>query len=130
MRVSNDPGDRAYDPQPRKVWCNDVEIEGWVTADEFRRVVITPEKVHHGVVGIERLPSDRPPDPPPPPIVSVDTGFSGMFVNVPDEPAKPAEAPAPRMEVVESPILDADGRPFHVTYDLFNDESSSDQAGV
>jgi hypothetical protein len=56
MRVSTDPTDPAYiDARPRKAWCNDILIEGWTVADEFRRVVITPEKVHHGSVRIERL---------------------------------------------------------------------------
>jgi hypothetical protein len=57
MRVSTDPNDPAYiDARPRKVWVNEQLIEGWTVADEFRRVVITPEKVHHGAVLIERLP--------------------------------------------------------------------------
>jgi hypothetical protein len=38
MRVSTDPTDPAYiDARPRRAWCNDVLIEGWVIADEFRR---------------------------------------------------------------------------------------------
>lgn len=57
MRISTDHNDPAYiDDRPRRVWCNDVEIEGWTVADEFRRCVITPTKVHNGSVRIERLP--------------------------------------------------------------------------
>jgi hypothetical protein len=75
MRVSSDPTDPAYiDARPRKVWCNEVEIEGWAVADEFRRCVITTDgKVHNGSVLIERLPD----------------------VPAPAEPAEPAAEPAP-----------------------------------
>jgi hypothetical protein len=98
MRVSTDPKDPAYiDDRPRKAWCNDVEIEGWTVADEFRRCVITPQKVHNGAVRIERLPDDYTPNfvvvekPVEPPI---NAGFSGMFV--PDaKPAAPAAKAAP-----------------------------------
>lgn len=57
MRVSTDPTDPAYiDGRPRKVWLNDVEITGWIVADEFRRCVITEKGVMHGGVLIERFP--------------------------------------------------------------------------
>jgi hypothetical protein len=118
MRVSTDPADPAYiDARPRKAWCNDVLIEGWTVADEFRRVVITPEKVHHGSVLVERLPAllftppqaiengaeltaevlgavswAEAPNRQSPPAPPIDAGFSGMFVSVPD--AKPAAVPA------------------------------------
>jgi hypothetical protein len=92
MRVSTDPADPAYiDARPRKAWCNDVLIEGWTVADEFRRVVITPDKVHHGSVLVERLPAPGA-EPAPEAPAMVDAGFSGMFVSVPD--AKPAAVPA------------------------------------
>jgi hypothetical protein len=98
MRVSTDPNDPAYiDDRQRKAWCNDVEIEGWTVADEFRRCVITPTKVHNGSVRIERLPDDYTPNfvvvekPVEPPI---NAGFSGMFV--PEaKPAAPAAEAAP-----------------------------------
>jgi hypothetical protein len=119
MRVSTDPADPAYiDARPRKAWCNDVLIEGWTVADEFRRVVITPDKVHHGSVLVERLPAllftppqaiengaeltaevlgavswAEAPNRQSPPAPPIDAGFSGMFVSVPD--AKPAPAPEP-----------------------------------
>jgi hypothetical protein len=58
MRVSTDPNDPAYvDARPRKAWVNDVLIEGWTVADEFRRCVITPERVYNGSVRVERLPA-------------------------------------------------------------------------
>ena len=96
MRVSTDPKDPAFlDDRPRRAWCNDVEIEGWTVADEFRRCVVTPTKVHNGSVRIERLPDDYVPNftvsPPEPPI---DSGFTVMFVS--DKPAAtPAPTPAP-----------------------------------
>ena len=63
MRVSTDPNDPAFiDARPRKVWVGERLIEGWTVADEFRRVVITPEKVHHGAVLIERLPDAPKPE--------------------------------------------------------------------
>jgi hypothetical protein len=93
MRISTDPNDPAFlDDRPRKVWCNDVEIEGWTVADEFRRCVITPTKVHNGSVRIERLADDYVPNftvaPPAPPIHA---GFTGVFVN--DKPPAPTPAP-------------------------------------
>jgi hypothetical protein len=58
MRVSTDPTDPAYiDARPRKAWCNDIEVIGWTVADEFRRCVITPERVYNGSVRVERLPA-------------------------------------------------------------------------
>ncbi len=99
MRISTDPKDPAYiDDRPRKAWCNDVEIEGWTVADEFRRCVITPTKVHNGSVRIERLPDDYTPGfvlvdkPAEPPIHA---GFSGVLVPAPDAPPQAAPAPQP-----------------------------------
>lgn len=97
MRISTDPKDHAFlDDRPRRVWCNDVEIEGWTVADEFRRVVITPTKVHNGSVRIERLSDDYTPNftvsPPEPPIHA---GFTGMFVNEPPPTPAPTVAPVP-----------------------------------
>jgi hypothetical protein len=56
IRVSTDPNDPHYDERPRRVWCNDREVEGWTVADEFRRCVITPDGVIYGAVLVERLP--------------------------------------------------------------------------
>ncbi|MBT2326124.1 hypothetical protein J7E62_27730 [Variovorax paradoxus] len=108
MRVSTDPTDPAYiDARPRKAWCNDVLIEGWTVADEFRRCVITPEKVHNGAVLIERLPelgaiTAESAAEVKEPAAPIDTGFIGMFEHVPDAPA-PAVAPAP----VAAPVVPA-----------------------
>ena len=97
MRISTDPTDPAYiDERPRKAWCNDVEIAGWHTADEFRRVVITPERVHNGAVLIERL-RDESAQPEPADAPLANAGFGGMFVHVPDpKPATPVQAPVKR----------------------------------
>jgi hypothetical protein len=101
MRVSTDPADPAYiDARPRKAWCNDVLIEDWTVADEFRRVVITPDKVHHGSVLVERLPAPGA-EPAPDAPAMVDAGFSGMFVHVPD--AKPAAVPAVPLPALQKP---------------------------
>ena len=57
MRVTRIPGDfNDIGERPCRVYCNEVEIEGWTVADDFRRVVETPGKVHHGAVRIEMLP--------------------------------------------------------------------------
>jgi hypothetical protein len=88
MRISTDPKDPAFvDARPRRVWCNDVLIEGWIVADEFRRVVITPDKVHHGSVMIEQLPENGEP-PSPPPSAPISGSFSGMVEAVPVVTAK------------------------------------------
>lgn len=57
MRVTKIAGDfHDIGERPCRVFCNEVEIEGWTVADDFRRVVETPGKVHHGAVRIEMLP--------------------------------------------------------------------------
>lgn len=61
LRSSKNEADLAFDQyaNERKVWCNDLEITDWATADEFRRVVIDVKgRVYNGSVRIERLPSD------------------------------------------------------------------------
>ena len=100
MRISTDPTDPAYiDDRPRKAWCNDVAIEGWHTADEFRRVVITPERVHNGAVLIERL-RDESAAPEPADAPLANAGLGGMFEHVHDPKPSVAEpatvTPAPK----------------------------------
>lgn len=57
MRVTTDPTDKHYiGDRPRRVWCNGREVSGWTVADEFRRIVETPDGIIHGAVLIERLP--------------------------------------------------------------------------
>lgn len=57
MRVTRIPGDHNdIGERPCRVHCNEVEIEGWTVADDFRRVVETPGKVHHGAVRIVLAP--------------------------------------------------------------------------
>lgn len=57
MRVTKIAGDFHYiGERPCRVYCNEVEIEGWTVADDFRRVVETPGKVHHGAVRIDLAP--------------------------------------------------------------------------
>lgn len=92
MRISTDPSDPAFiDERPRRVWVNEKEIQGWITADEFRRCVVTAEGAIHGSVLIERLPE------PGTPVVEAPAecvgGLSGVFVKV-EEPA-----PAPSFAV-------------------------------
>jgi hypothetical protein len=102
MRISTDPKDPAYiDDRPRRVWCNDVEIDGWTVADEFRRVVITPQKVHNGSVRIERLESGEGGSPlQASPALPVHAGFTGVMVHTPDP--KP-EAPAIEIAAAAEP---------------------------
>jgi hypothetical protein len=101
MRVSTDPNDPAYiDARPRKAWVNDILIEGWTVADEFRRCVITPEKVHNGAVLIERL-TDAEVEPEVPAVEVPIDSMTGMFEYVPD--AKPAPVAAPAAEPVAAP---------------------------
>ncbi len=112
MRISTDPTDQHYiDARPRRAWCNDVLIEGWTVADEFRRCVITPTKVHNGSVMIERL-SDGEAEPEAPAVTGhTDAGFTGMFVNVPDVSPVPADAPVPAVTVAEAAKQSAHGKP-------------------
>ena len=114
MRVSTDPTDPAYiDARPRKAWCNDVLIEGWTVADEFRRVVITPEKVHNGSVRVERLPEDGSEPVAEVSFPPIDTCFSGMFVHVPDAPkaAEPVAAPPAPTPIEQLPRVKQETRP-------------------
>lgn len=89
MRVSKDPLDKAFSETAgrRRAWCNDHEVEDWMTVDEFRRVIVdTNGRVYNGAVRVERLPEDSP---PPQEVVEVplDTGFAGVgLVHVPDQP--------------------------------------------
>lgn len=109
MRVSTDPADPAYiDARPRRAWCNDLLIEGWVVADEFRRYVITADgKVQNGAVLVERLPAmqevagDGSGVPLPPAEDCPSMGFVGVFEHVPDAPKAPESGgtvPAPAAE--------------------------------
>jgi hypothetical protein len=63
MRVTRIPGDfNDIGERPCRVYCNEVEIQGWTVADDFRRVVETPGKVHHGAVRIDLAKGVRIPD--------------------------------------------------------------------
>lgn len=109
MRVSKDQGDKAYSPtaSQRRVWWNDQEVANWVTADEFRRVVVTADgQVHNGSVRVERLAEDSP--PPEPEVVTqipADVGFVGaglVFVK-PDPKSIEAESEQVEVTVKEAP---------------------------
>lgn len=82
MRVTRIPGD-AHDIGDRtcRVWCNEVEIKDWTVADDFRRVVEAPGKVHHGAVRIDLSTGSVPASAIEP------SGLHGIFVHVPDAPA-------------------------------------------
>jgi hypothetical protein len=105
VRISTDPADPSYlDGRPRRVTVNDLEVSGWHTADEFRRVVILKDgKVLHGSVWIERLSEDKPEPPAPAPAAPIDAGFSGVFV--------PAATPAPTSAPVQIHEKHEPGRP-------------------
>jgi hypothetical protein len=101
MRISKDPSDKAFSEtaERRRVWSRDVEVMSWVTADEFRRVVIkTDGQVMNGDCRIERLPEDSPqPEPVATVEEPVDAGFAGAgLVHVPDH----VESPKPVVEEV------------------------------
>jgi hypothetical protein len=81
VRISTDPADKGYTTTPYNVWCNDRPIDDWVTADDFRRCVITKDgKTLQGSVRIEPVGAAKPAAP-------VNTGFVGVFV------AEPKAAP-------------------------------------
>ncbi len=57
MRVSKDKDDSAYDARERKVFISEKPVENWISADEFRRVIVLADgKAIFGDVYIERLP--------------------------------------------------------------------------
>jgi hypothetical protein len=95
--VTDGAASPVLDPRPRRVWCNDVLVQNWSSADEFRRVVITDGGARFGAVHIERLPDDdaetQPQDGPPQ--APVDAGFSGVLVGVADAPPPAPAAPPP-----------------------------------
>lgn len=99
MRVSTDPNDPAYvDDRPRKVWHRGVEVEDWVVADEFRRVIQTSDgRVINGDVRVERLPGVGEPVVEVAQSAPIDTGFIGMFEAVPT-PAPVAVQSAPERQ--------------------------------
>lgn len=128
MRVSLDPADPAYDPTPRRVWCNDRECADWVTADEFRRVVTTSTKVLHGAVCIERVSKEHvEPVEAVPAEVPINAGFtSGFFVvepktsNVIEEATSPGD-PDESVVVTQSERLPEIDFP-QLTIDLSEDD--------
>lgn len=68
---------------PCRVWLNDIEIHDWVVADDFRRVVETPEGPRFGSVRIQSLLTQAA-EPSP-----ADTGLSGVFEKVPEVAPEP-----------------------------------------
>lgn len=115
MRVSKDKQDQAYSETAdrRRVWCRDVEILDWITADEFRRVVIDATgKAHNGGVRVERLPEDSPPPEEPVRTAPIDAGFAGAgMVYVPDTPVT---APV-EVQQQEQVLVHPDAAPVEVT---------------
>jgi hypothetical protein len=106
MRVSTDPTDAAYiDDRPRKAWLNDLEITGWIVADEFRRCVITAAGVMNGAVRIERLPSDAA-EPVTEAAPESTSHLCGIFVS--DKPV-PVEAAPRQPRFARLPDQDANG---------------------
>jgi hypothetical protein len=94
MRVSTDPTDKGYTTTPYNVWCNDRPIDDWVSADDFRRCVITKDgKVHNGSVRIEAVGAAQPAAP------AVNTGFSGVFEAEPKAAPPQPYAVTPQQQV-------------------------------
>jgi len=89
MRVTRIPGDQ-YDigDRPCRVYCNEIQIEGWTVADDFRRVVETPGKVHHGAVRIDLEGHEAAVSIETPAAMPINS-LSGMFVPEP-KPVAPA----------------------------------------
>lgn len=87
MRVTRIPGDHNdIGDRPCRVFCNEVEIEGWTVADDFRRVVETPGKVHHGAVRIDLAPlpvAEAEPEPTMPAAEAPAAGISKPKHHVP-----------------------------------------------
>lgn len=86
MRVSTDPNDKAYTEARPRVWLGEREILGWITADEFRRVVITADGPMFGAVRVERLLEAGVPSTEP---VECTSSLSGICEKV----AEPESAP-------------------------------------
>lgn len=90
MRVTRTPGDpNDIGERPCRVWCNEAEITDWTAADDFRRVVETPDGPRFGSVRIDVQPQECEP------AEEAATHLCGMFVPEP----KP-EAPA--IEIIEA----------------------------
>lgn len=90
MRVTRIPGDfNDIGDRPCRVWCNEIEILDWTTADDFRRVVETSDGPRFGSVRIDMHPHEGEP------AEEAATHLCGIFVPEP----KP-EAPA--IEIIEA----------------------------
>lgn len=91
MRVTRIPGDfHDIGDKPCRVYLSETEITDWTVADDFRRVVETPEGARFGAVRID-LTCAEPVAAPEIPV----TSLSGMFV-VDPKPETPA------IEIVEA----------------------------
>jgi hypothetical protein len=126
LRVSKDPNDKAFSrtADQRRVWCNDREIHNWVSADEFRRSVVTKDgKALNGSVRIERLPEDSPqPIAVPESIVAampIDCGFASAGM-VPEPKSMVAET----VEMVE---VASPGVPDEVVVDTPSERLPDDE---
>lgn len=90
MRVTRIPGDiHSIGDLQCRVYLNEAEITDWTVADDFRRVVETPDGARFGSVRIDLAPQASEP------AGEAATHLCGMFVPEP----KP-EAPA--IEIVEA----------------------------
>jgi len=90
MRVTRIPGDHHdIGDRPCTVYLNEVPVADWIVADDFRRVVETPDGARFGSVRIDMQPQTEGP------AEEAATHLCGMFVPEP----KP-EAPA--IEIIEA----------------------------
>lgn len=107
MRVTKIAGDfHDIGERPCRVWCNEVEIEGWTVADDFRRVVETPGKVHHGAVRID-LDGRKVEEPVEVAAPLPSNSLSGILVPEPKPVAPAVEAAEAKPEPAPAPTFAA-----------------------
>lgn len=103
MRVTRIPGDHNdIGNELCRVYLNEILVTDWIVADDFRRVVETPDGAKFGSVRIEMEGAAPVMEPEPTPVPT--NSLSGMFVPVP----KPA---APAIEVVEASAVEPEPVP-------------------
>lgn len=141
MRVTRTPdeirapeGCNSINGLPIRVYLNEVEILDWIVADDFRRVVETPNGARFGAVRIE-LEGHEAAEPIDTPAAMPSNSLSGIFVPVP-KPVTPAvEAPAAEPASIDPPIVygtirTPDGREVGTKMQYFDAEQPICDAAV